>query len=75
MQIPEGERSLRNPCSDIYAGSSAFSEPEIAALDDYVRDLGDTVKMYISLHAYGQLILAPWGYKHGMPTNHEQQVG
>jgi len=53
--------SSNNPCSDTYAGPSAFSEPEITALRDYLN--GKTnVAGFIDFHSYGQLYMNPWGY-------------
>ncbi|XP_064090694.1 carboxypeptidase B-like [Macrobrachium nipponense] len=51
-----------NPCSNIYKGSSAFSEPESRALRDAMLPLDGRVQAYITFHAYGQYILYPWGY-------------
>ena len=53
--------SSRNPCSDTFAGSKAFSEPEARALRDLVLENKDQLAMYISLHAYSQMWLLPWG--------------
>lgn len=49
-----------NPCSETYMGSSAFSEPETAAVRDYVTNIKDRVKLYMSVHSYGQYWLYPW---------------
>ncbi len=32
-----------------------------------------SVKVYISLHSYGQLFLSPWGYKAERPNNYIDQ--
>lgn len=53
--------SSRNPCSDTFAGLKPFSEPESRALRDLVLDNKDHLAMYISLHAYSQMWLLPWG--------------
>ncbi|XP_066953172.1 carboxypeptidase B1-like isoform X2 [Macrobrachium rosenbergii] len=50
------------PCSDLYRGPSAFSEPESRALRDAMLPLDGRVKAYITFHSYGQYILYPWGY-------------
>ncbi|XP_068211935.1 carboxypeptidase B-like [Palaemon carinicauda] len=51
-----------NPCSDIYKGPSAFSEPESQALRDTMLPLDGKVKAYITFHSFGQYIIYPWGY-------------
>lgn len=53
--------SSRNPCSETFAGPKPFSEPEARALRDLVLDNKDQLAMYISLHAYSQMWLLPWG--------------
>lgn len=61
--------SSRNPCSDTFAGSKPFSEPESRALRDLVLDNKDHLAMYISLHAYSQMWLLPWGHKQEKPED------
>lgn len=49
----------KNPCSEIYAGPRPFSEPEIQALSEFVKTF-ENLKLYISFHSYGQLLLFPY---------------
>ncbi|XP_058793717.1 carboxypeptidase B-like [Phymastichus coffea] len=51
-----------NPCSDTYAGPSAFSEPETIALRDFLLSLKGRIRTYITLHSYGQYLLYPWAF-------------
>ncbi|UCE19123.1 MAG: hypothetical protein JSV84_01895 [Gemmatimonadota bacterium] len=48
------------PGSNVFRGSEPFSEPETQA----IRDFAETHNIVISLsyHAYGNLLLFPWGY-------------
>ncbi|XP_001599161.2 carboxypeptidase B-like [Nasonia vitripennis] len=57
-----------SPCSDIYAGPKAFSEPETAALRDFILGL-KSVKVYLTFHSYGQYLLHPWGFTTALPKN------
>lgn len=50
-----------NPCSDTHAGPSAFSEPETQALRNWFSANGDNVKLYLTFHSYGEMMLYPWG--------------
>jgi len=59
-----------HPCSDIYAGPSAFSEPETKAMSDYILKNKDKIFAYISLHSYSQLILTPWGWTKDLPKDY-----
>lgn len=63
-------------CHQTYRGEAPASEPEVQAIEAYLRslypDLRDeianspapptTTGVFISLHSYGRLVLFPWGY-------------
>ncbi|XP_031623765.1 zinc carboxypeptidase-like [Contarinia nasturtii] len=51
----------RNPCYETYAGTKPFSEKETQALAEFVSNF-DNIKMYISFHSYGQMLLFPYGH-------------
>lgn len=46
-----------NPCSETYAGTTAFSEPETIALASYYASVHENVTAYISFHSYGQYLM------------------
>lgn len=50
-----------NPASDVYRGTSAFSEPETTAVSDYLQTLPN-LKAAVDVHSFSQLILGPFGY-------------
>jgi hypothetical protein len=54
-----------NPCSETYAGPSAFSEVEGVALSNFLVPRNGSIKAYLTLHSYGEDILYPWGYATG----------
>ena len=43
-------------------GPSAGSEPEVQNVMKYVSKIKNNIKFHQSLHAFGQLIMFPWGY-------------
>jgi hypothetical protein len=71
-----GVGASAEPCSEVYRGPYAFSEPENQALAEYLRALfppqrasdetspaPDTASgLVISLHSYSELVLYPWGW-------------
>lgn len=61
-------------CFDTYHGPTAFSEPETAAVRDYILTLNGTVKYFNSQHSYSQLILLPWGFTSDPPDNNMDLV-
>lgn len=66
-----------NPCSDIYGGTEAFSEPETQAIKNFTTRLNENGKLlvYMSLHSYGQYWLYSWGYTRQLPDDHYLLVG
>jgi hypothetical protein len=50
------------PCSDTYAGSSAFSEVESQHVRDFITSISKDLVFYLSLHSYSQIILLPFGH-------------
>lgn len=68
--------SSDNSCRETYRGVAPASEPEVSAIEAYVRSIfpdarGATLEdsapvttpgVFISLHSYGRLILFPWGW-------------
>lgn len=46
----------------MFRGGRAFSEPESRAIRDFILARRRDIKMYLTLHSYGQMVLYPWGY-------------
>lgn len=57
--VTQGQTSC-NPCSDVYVGASAFSEPETRN----IRSLLNTyaINTFADVHSFSELILYPWGH-------------
>ncbi|XP_037028544.1 uncharacterized protein LOC119068842 [Bradysia coprophila] len=51
--------SSKSECSEFYAGPNAFSEPETKALSKFLEEQKKNIKLYLSLHSYGQIISYP----------------
>ncbi|XP_050664226.1 zinc carboxypeptidase-like [Leptidea sinapis] len=53
-----------NPCTNTYAGPSAFSEPEARAIANYVLGLKDQGRFiyYYGFHSYTQLFVIPYSH-------------
>ena len=60
--------SSKDTSSDVYMGPTSFSEPETQAFKAFVESLPNT-KILLSLHAFSELILYPWGHKHDPISN------
>jgi murein tripeptide amidase MpaA len=65
--------SSGDPCSETFRGPSPFSEPEAAAVRDYIASNSNVNwTVYITLHSYGQYFLCPWGYTRTLPPNYAE---
>ncbi|XP_049430091.1 carboxypeptidase A4 [Epinephelus fuscoguttatus] len=56
-----GPGASKNPCSDSYHGPSAHSEIEVKNVVNLIKSHGN-FKSFISIHAYSQLLMYPYGY-------------
>ncbi|MGX5172498.1 M14 family zinc carboxypeptidase [Aliikangiella sp. IMCC44653] len=84
--ITGGSGSSGNECSSTYRGPSPGSEPEIQAIENYVRNLWpdsrgpndsdaaplNTAGIHIDIHSYSELVLWPWGDKSSIAPNGAQ---
>jgi len=67
-----GPGSSSLPCSDTYAGSSAFSEVENRNVRDFLSTIASTTNVFISIHAYSQYWLVPWGGYSYKPSDYNE---
>uniref|UniRef100_A0A915EJ68 Peptidase M14 carboxypeptidase A domain-containing protein n=1 Tax=Ditylenchus dipsaci TaxID=166011 RepID=A0A915EJ68_9BILA len=49
--------SSTDPCSEIYSGTLAFSEPETRAVRDFVNQQGGRIKSFLTFHSYSQILM------------------
>ncbi|CAB3234180.1 unnamed protein product [Arctia plantaginis] len=72
-----GKGASINPCSEIYRGEAAFSEPESKAISDFFATTATKFTAYLTYHSYGQYLLYPWGYDNTLPPDYKelQSVG
>jgi len=57
-----GKGTSNNPCSQIYRGPNAASEPEVKSTQDYIFERREQIKLFLTFHSYSQMIFTPWGY-------------
>ncbi|XP_046452056.1 carboxypeptidase B-like [Daphnia pulex] len=63
-----------NPCSDIYKGTKAFSEPETLLTSNFILGKAKQIKLYLTIHSYGQAALVPWGYDVAYPSDYADML-
>lgn len=61
--LQKGQGSSGKKSSETYRGEYPLSEPESRALADTLEKYQGQIKLYISLHTFGNCIMYPWGYK------------
>lgn len=66
-----GKGTSNRPCSEIYGGPHAFSEPESAAQKRFFEQTTEKFHAFLTFHSYGQYILYPWGYDVVLPPDHQ----
>jgi len=68
--IAQGQTSC-SPCSDVYCGPSAFSEPETRN----IKFLLDTERIvtFVDVHSFSQLVLYPWSHAATQSSDPSQQ--
>ncbi|MCC7290569.1 MAG: hypothetical protein IT449_00745 [Phycisphaerales bacterium] len=62
----EGSSGSRN--GETYRGPSAFSEPETAAIRDFLL-ARPNIQAFLDIHSYGQMMLWPWGHTPSLPPD------
>ncbi|KAG7304833.1 hypothetical protein JYU34_010212 [Plutella xylostella] len=58
-----------NPCSDTYAGTAPFSEIETRVVRDIIHEYLPRMKLFLTMHSYGSMILYPWGHDGSLSSN------
>ncbi|KAL2301147.1 hypothetical protein Nmel_011707 [Mimus melanotis] len=62
----------KSPCASTYCGSAPESEKETKALADFIREHLSTIKAYLTIHSYSQLLLFPYSYTYDLPSNYQE---
>ncbi|XP_026248593.1 carboxypeptidase A5 [Urocitellus parryii] len=66
-----GNGSNSNPCSETYHGPSPQSEPEVAAIVNFITNHGN-FKVLISIHSYSQMLMYPYGHSMESVSNEKE---
>ena len=66
--------ATNDPCSSTFPGRQPFSEPETRAVAEFIMGHSAEWILYLTLHSYSQLWMAPWGYTTDPPHNYRQLV-
>lgn len=63
--------SSTHPCSQTYAGTVPFTEPETRHQSNFVYANRVGMKMFISFHSYSQMILLPFSHSKQLAPDHK----
>ena len=72
FHVGHGLGASEDSCSEVHQGPAPGSEPETQALMALGERHNSSLLYYVSLHAYGQSWLTPWGYKTELVPNMEE---
>ncbi|MED6262176.1 hypothetical protein ATANTOWER_015636 [Ataeniobius toweri] len=61
-----------DPCSDTFCGKTPESEIETKTVADFIRSNKSTIKAYITVHSYSQLLLFPYSYTYDLAAHHSE---
>ncbi|XP_036917683.1 carboxypeptidase B [Sturnira hondurensis] len=64
--------SSRNPCDETYCGPAAESEKETKALANFIRSNRSSIKAYVTIHSYSQIMIYPYSYDYKLPANNAE---
>ncbi|NWU05335.1 CBPB2 Carboxypeptidase, partial [Cephalopterus ornatus] len=67
-----GQGASPYECQETYCGPYPESEPEVKAVARFVRDHKYTIKAYITMHSYSQLVLFPYSYTTNRSKDHDE---
>ncbi|XP_013115075.2 zinc carboxypeptidase [Stomoxys calcitrans] len=64
------------PCDHWYGGAEPDSEPEVQALQNFVKSFPrNYIRMYLAFHSYGNMVLLPYGHTiDEFPDNYQQMM-
>uniref|UniRef100_A0A1A9WUQ2 Peptidase M14 domain-containing protein n=1 Tax=Glossina brevipalpis TaxID=37001 RepID=A0A1A9WUQ2_9MUSC len=67
-------RKCEDPCSNVYSGPHAESEPEVEQLTNFINKKipNGTIKIYVALHAAAQAVLFPWAHTKVPPRSYKE---
>lgn len=64
-----GVGASTNPCSETYKGTAANTELETKGVASTILAHNKNIRVYITLHSYGEDILTSWGYTTVLPPD------
>ncbi|XP_045047975.2 mast cell carboxypeptidase A isoform X2 [Desmodus rotundus] len=64
--------TTKDPCKETYPGPEPESEKETKAVTDFIQSHLKSIKAYITIHSYSQMLLFPYGYTSELPPNNEE---
>lgn len=64
----------KKPCDETYCGPAAESEKETKALADFIRKNLASIKAYLTIHSYSQMLLYPYSYDYKLTENNAELV-
>jgi len=64
----------QNPCSEIYAGPRAFSEPSVDVMRQFISNITENMVAYLDFHSFSQMLLLPYGHTNEHLENYQEMM-
>ncbi|MBN3277695.1 CBPB2 Carboxypeptidase, partial [Polyodon spathula] len=61
-----------DPCDSAHCGPYPESEPKVSVVAKFLREKKDNMKLYLTIHSYGQMLLFPYSYSYNQAPNHDE---
>ncbi|XP_036612719.1 carboxypeptidase B [Trichosurus vulpecula] len=61
-----------SPCSETYCGPTVESEPETKALVNFINQNLDSIKAYLTIHSYSQMLIFPYSKSYALAKDHTE---
>ncbi|XP_075056646.1 carboxypeptidase B [Mixophyes fleayi] len=59
-------------CDETYCGTTPESEKETKALANFIRSNLSSIKAYLTIHSYSQMLLFPYSYTYSLAKDHNE---
>ncbi|XP_041127508.1 carboxypeptidase B2-like [Polyodon spathula] len=72
LSIVSSKGASPDPCDSAHCGPYPESEPKVSVVAKFLREKKDNMKLYLTIHSYGQMLLFPYSYSYNQAPNHDE---
>uniref|UniRef100_A0A8D0GUN4 Peptidase M14 domain-containing protein n=1 Tax=Sphenodon punctatus TaxID=8508 RepID=A0A8D0GUN4_SPHPU len=68
----DAEWGSNEPCDEVYCGTAPESEQETQVVATFIRSHLSSIKAYLTIHAYSQMLMFPYSYTFHKAPSHDE---